>query len=247
MTGFVITAGLSLLLGAQAPRENQRGLESLGKGDTAAALLHLEKAAKADTSDSRFSYNLGTVQAKTRKAPSDAAFGQALAHARSPEEKARILYNRGTARYETARSKHEALMKAGPMGAAPGTPPAMAGSAGQIPSQATAQAQGKDEPENEVNGAIDDLRQSLKIKPQWNEAARNLDLALRLRQQCKKPKPDDKNKDDKQPPKDQPQQPPPPQMQQQDAQRLMDAAQAQENSQAKKPVQKKDQDDGPDW
>jgi hypothetical protein len=236
MTFSVLTAGMSLLLGAQAPRENQRGLESLGKGDTAAALRHLEKAAKADTSDARFSYNLGTVQAKTRKAPSDAAFGQALAHAKTPEEKARILYNRGTARYQSAKAKHQAQMAAGPAGAV---------APGQNPSNAATQAQGQDGPENEVNGAIDDLRQSLKIKPQWNEAARNLDLALRLRQQCKKPKPDDKDKDDKQPPKDQPQQPPP--MQQQDAQRLMDAAQAQENSQAKKPAQKKDQDDGPDW
>jgi len=243
MTGFVFAAGLSILLGAQAPRENQRGLESLGKGDTAAALSHLEKAAKADTSDSRFSYNLGTVQAKTRKAPSDAAFGQALAHAKSPEEKARILYNRGTARFESAKAKHEAQMQAGPLGA----PTAPSGAPGQNPSAPPQQAQGQDGPENEVNGAIDDLRQSLKIKPQWNEASRNLDLALRLRKQCKKPKPDDKNKDDKQPPKDQPQQTPPPQMQQQDAQRLMDAAQAQENTQAKKPVGKKDDDDGPDW
>jgi hypothetical protein len=245
MTAFVIAAGLSALLGAQAPRENQRGLESLGKGDTAAALRHLEKAAKSDTSDSRFSYNLGTVQAKTRKSPSDAAFGQALAHAKTPEEKARILYNRGTARYESAKTRHDAQMQAGPMGvpgAAKGAPPA---AAGQNPSSSAQQAQAQDGPENEVDGAIEDLRQSLKIKPQWNEAARNLDLALRLRKQCKKPKPDDKNKDDKQPPKEQPQQPPP--MQQQDAQRLMDAAQAQENSQAKKPAQKKDQDDGPDW
>lgn len=238
MTGFVLTTGLSLLLGAQAPRENQRGLESLGKGDTAAALRHLEKAAKADTSDARFSYNLGTVQAKTGKAPSDAAFSQALAHAKTPAEKARILYNRGTARYEEAKAKHEAQMAAGPMGM-PG-----AATPGQNPSAAP-QGEEKDGPENVVNGAIDDLRQSLKIKPQWNEAARNLDLALRLRQQCKKPKPDDKNKDDKQQPKEQPQQPPP--MPQQDAQRLMDAAQAQENSQAKKPAKKKEQDDGPDW
>lgn len=242
MTAFVITAGLSLLLGAQAPRENRRGLESLGKGDTAAALRHLEKAAKADTSDARFSYNLGTVQARTGKAPSDAAFGQALAHAKTPDEKARILYNRGTARYEEAKAKHEAQMAAGPMGAPPAGPVAP----GQNPSVAPqGQEQEQDGPENVVNGAIDDLRQSLKIKPQWNEAARNLDLALRLRQQCKKPKPDDKDKDDKREPKDQPRQPPP--MQQQDAQRLMDAAQAQENSQAKKPAKKKDQDDGPDW
>lgn len=245
MTAFVITAGLSILLGAQAPRENQRGLESLGKGDTAAALRHLEKAAKADTADARFSYNLGTVQARTRKASSDAAFSQALAHAKTPEEKARILYNRGTARYASAKAKHEAQMAAGPAGmAAPGQPPV-----GRNPTTPGAQAPGQEGPEDEVNGAIDDLRQSLKIKPQWNEAARNLDLALRLRQQCKKPKPDDKNKDDKQPPKQQPQQQPQPQpqMQQQDAQRLMDAAQAQENSQAKKPARKKDQDDGPDW
>ena len=238
MTNLVLIAGLALLSSAPAPRENRRGLEALDKGDTAAALKHLEKAAKSDTSDSRFAYNLGTVRARTGKGSPDEALSQALAHAKTPEEKARILYNRGTARYRSAKAKHEAQTAAGPAGmAAPGL--------GQDPSKA-GPAAGQDGPENEVNGAIDDLRQSLKIKPQWNEAARNLDLALRLRQQCKKPKPDDKNKD-KQPPQDQPRQQPPPAMPPPDAQRLLDAAQAQENSQAKKPAQKKEQDDGPDW
>lgn len=235
MTGFVIGVGLWALMGVKAPRENQRGLEALEKGDTSRAIQHLEKAAKADTSDARFSYNLGTVQARTHKASPDAAFGQALAHAKTPEEKARILYNRGTARYQSAKAKHEAQTMAPPSQA---QPPTGLASGGQNPAQAG------NEPENEVDGAIDDLRQSLRIKPQWNDAARNLDLALRLRKQCKKPKPDDKNQDQKQPPKDQP----PPQMQEQDAKRLMDAAQAQENSQAKRaPQKRKDQDDGPDW
>jgi tetratricopeptide (TPR) repeat protein len=239
MTNLVLIAGIVLLSGAPAPRENRRGLEALDKGDTAAALKHLEKAAKSDTSDARFAYNLGTVRARTGKGSPDEALSQALAHAKTPEEKARILYNRGTARYRSAKAKHEAQATAAPAGMAPPR-------VGRNPSATGGSSEGQDGPENEVNGAIDDLRQSLKIKPQWNEAARNLDLALRLRQQCKKPKPDDKNKD-KQPPKDQPQQQPPPAMPPPDAQRLLDAAQAQENSQAKKPTQKKEQADGPDW
>jgi hypothetical protein len=213
-------------LGANAPRENRRGLDALAAGDTAKALKHLEKAAKADTGDARYAYNLGTVQARTRKASPDAALGQALSHAKSPQERARILYNRGTSRYETAKAKHQASMA-----------PAPGGGAGNQ----------DDNGKNEVDGAISDLRQALKLRPGWNEAARNLDLALRLRSQCNKPKNDDKNKD-KQDQKQDPQQQPQNQMQQQDAQRLLEAAQAQENNQAKKaPQKKKENDDGPDW
>jgi len=232
MTGFVTAIALWSLLGANAPRENRRGLESLAKGDTAAAIKHLEKAAKADTSDARYAYNLGTVQARTRKAPPDDALGQALSHAKSPQDRARILYNRGTARYETAKAKHQASLSAPP-----------------IPAQPGAQAQEPDNGKNDVDGAIDDLRQTLKLRPGWNEAARNLDLALRLRSQCKKPKNDDKNKDQNKQDQQQQQQPnPQQQLQQQDAQRLLEAAQAQENSQAKKAApKKKDDDDGPDW
>ncbi len=85
MTGFVLTLALWSALGANAPRENRRGLDALAKGDTAKALKHLEKAAKADTADARYAYNLGTVQARTRKASPDAALGQALSHAKSPQ------------------------------------------------------------------------------------------------------------------------------------------------------------------
>ncbi len=227
MTGFVLTLALWSALGANAPRENRRGLDALAKGDTAKALKHLEKAAKADTADARYAYNLGTVQARTRKASPDAALGQALSHAKSPQERARILYNRGTSRYETAKAKHQASMAPAPGGAA---------------------GNQDDNGKNEVDGAISDLRQALKLRPGWNEAARNLDLALRLRSQCNKPKNDDKNKDDKQDRKQDPQPQPQNQMQQQDAQRLLEAAQAQENNQAKKaPQRKKDDDDGPDW
>ncbi len=228
MTGFVASLALWSLLGANAPRENRRGLDALAKGDTTAALSHLEKASQADTSDSRYAYNLGTVQARTHKASPDAALGQALSHAKSPQDRARILYNRGTARYETAKAKHQAAM-------IPKAPsPQDSASAGET-----------DDGKNDVNGAIDDLRQTLKLRPGWNEAARNLDLALRLRSQCKKPKPDDKNKDNK---PDQPKSDPQQQIQQQDAARLLEAAQAQENSQTKKAApKKKDDDDGPDW
>lgn len=236
MTEFVLILALWSGLGANAARENQRGLDALAGGDTTKALKHFDKASRADTSDPRYAYNLGTVQARTRKISPDAALGQALSHAKSDQERARILYNRGTARYETAKAKHAASTSM-PMGAPAGSAPQGNGQAGQ------------DNGKDEVNGAVEDLRQALKYRPGWNEAARNLDLALKLRQQCNKP---NKDKDDDKKNKDQDQKQPQPQpqnqMQQQDAQRLLEAAQAQENNQAKKPPQKRKEDeDGPDW
>jgi hypothetical protein len=207
------------LVAGSGARENEKGLEAWGKKDTAGAIRHLEKAAR-DTSDPRYGYNLGTVKAISGKPDADAAFERSLHGARSPDQKARILYNRGTSRLLSAKG-------------------------------------GKGDP----SGAVQDFREALKLKPGWQEASRNLELALRMQKQDQdrkknKPKDQDNKQDQKKP---QPQgggqdkdkqdpQPPPPRsgMDPQDAQRLLDAAKAQEGKQLKRPS-RKEESDGPDW
>lgn len=222
----VLVAIGSLCGSAAGARDNRAGLTAWKEGDTAKALKRLERAAR-DTSDPRFSFNLGTVRALARAKNADTAFGQALERTRDPAERARILYNRGTDRLQAAQAG----------GACP-------------------------------NPAIDDLRESLKLRPGWKEAARNLELALRLRkQQEDQKKQDDKNKkqDDKKDQKDKqdkddskkdkddksaqkPPDPKPDQMDKNDAERLMNAAQAKEGENMKKPAMPaQGVGHGPDW
>lgn len=219
----VLVAMGTLFAGASGARDNRSGLSAWKEGDTAAALKRLERAAR-DTSDPRFAYNLGTVRSLAGSGNADTAFGQALQHARTDAERARILYNRGTDRLQASQAS----------GACP-------------------------------NPAIDDLRESLKLKPGWKEAARNLELALRLRKQQEDQKKNDKKKDDKkqqdkkdpppQDPKDKDdksaQKPPPKkpdQMDKQDAERLLNAAQAKEGENLKKPkAPGQGVGHGPDW
>jgi Ca-activated chloride channel family protein len=123
------------------------------------------------------------------------------------------------------------------------------------------------QPSADPGKAIEDLREALRLRPQWTEAAHNLDLALRLREQNKKDqnqkqdpknKPDPQNQDKKDPqpksqdPQSNPQSSPEPQpqtgMNQQDAQRLLDGAQAQEAAKMRAKKQKNQRkNDGPDW
>lgn len=225
-----IAIAIAICSGPSAARENNAGISAWKNHDTASALRHLEAASK-DTSDATYAYNLGTVRALSRKTGADTAFDAALSTAKSPQERARILYNRGTDRLNQA-------------------------AAGNC--QAT-------------NGAIQDLRESLKLKPNWQEASRNLELALRLRKQSPQKqdddkkdqkKPDKKPEDKPDPRKDQdkkkpdstkndqprPQDPKPGDaMDKSDAQRLMDAAQAREKEDAKRAARSKEGVDGPDW
>ncbi|MBK8801681.1 MAG: hypothetical protein IPN71_06395 [Fibrobacteres bacterium] len=225
----VLVAIGSLCGWAAGARDNRAGLTAWKEGDTAKALKRLERAAR-DTSDPRFSYNLGTVRAMAGAKNADTAFAQALERTRNPAERAKILYNRGTDRLQSAQAG----------GACP-------------------------------NPAIDDLRESLKLRPGWKEAARNLELALRLRKQQedqKKQDDKDKKKDDKKDQKDQknkedkddskkekddksaqkPSDPKPDQMDKNDAERLMNAAQAKENENMKKPAMPaQGVGHGPDW
>lgn len=221
----VLVAIGSLCSGASGARDNRAGLAAWKAGDTSSALKRLERAAR-DTSDPRFSFNLGTVRSLSGAGSADTAFSQALAHARTNAERAKILYNRGTDRLQTAQA------------------------AGACP-----------------NPAIDDLRESLRLQPGWNEAARNLELALRLRKQQEDQKKNDKDKkkdpkDDQKDQKDKdeqkkdkddksaqkPQPKTPDQMDKKDAERLLNAAQAKEGANMKKPgAPGQGVGHGPDW
>jgi len=216
-------AMLAALLFGSGARENRKGLEAWTEKDTAAAIRHLEKAAQ-DTSDSRYGYNLGTVQSLSGRPGAQESFERALHLARDSMQRARILYNRGTARLDSALATH-----------------------------------------GDASEAAQDFRDALKLHPGWQQAARNLELALRKpppkknqdKNKNQDKKDDKKKQDDKggnnqqqnaKDSSDQQQQPQaqPGGMDKQDAQRLLDAAKADEGKQLKRPV-RKEETDGPDW
>jgi len=214
-------AVIAAVLCGSGARENQKGLQAWTERDTVAAIRHLEKAAQ-DTSDPRYGYNLGTLQSLSGRPGAQDAFDRALRFARDSMQRARILYNRGTARLDSARSNH-----------------------------------------GDPSAAAQDFRDALKLHPGWQQAARNLELALRKpppqknRNKDQDKKEDKKNQDKKggnnqqQNPKDSANQDQQPQaqpggMDRQDAQRLLDAAKADEGKQLKRPV-RKEETDGPDW
>ena len=214
-------AVIAAVLCGSGARENQKGLQAWTEKDTVAAIRHLEKAAQ-DTSDPRYGYNLGTLQSLSGRPGAQDAFDRALRFARDSMQRARILYNRGTARLDSARSNH-----------------------------------------GDPSAAAQDFRDALKLHPGWQQAARNLELALRKpppqknRNKDQDKKEDKKNQDKKggnnqqQNPKDSANQDQQPQaqpggMDRQDAQRLLDAAKADEGKQLKRPV-RKEETDGPVW
>jgi tetratricopeptide (TPR) repeat protein len=214
-------AVIAAVLCGSGARENQKGLQAWTEKDTVAAIRHLEKAAQ-DTSDPRYGYNLGTLQSLSGRPGAQDAFDRALRFARDSMQRARILYNRGTARLDSARSNH-----------------------------------------GDPSAAAQDFRDALKLHPGWQQAARNLELALRKPPPQKNQNKDQDKKEDKknqdkkggnnqqQNPKDSTNQEQQPQaqpggMDRQDAQRLLDAAKADEGKQLKRPV-RKEETDGPDW
>lgn len=223
----LIALATSLMAGPE--RDNHKGVQAWAGKDTAAALKAFERAARKDSARADYAFNLGTAKTLSGK-DGEAELSRAVTLSKTPDEKARALYNRGTARL----------------------------------AKALAAPQGKGDP----SGAISDLREALKIRPKWNEAARNLDRALRMRpppnpKQCPNPKNQNQPNDPKQDKKDQepqdPKQDPKDSQQQQqqqqpqgmdprDAQRLLDGAAARENQQARERArQKKEDSDAPDW
>jgi tetratricopeptide (TPR) repeat protein len=222
---MTLLAMLLIFVSGGSERENRRGIEAWRGGDTTKAIRHFTAAARADSTQSDYAFNAGTLKALSGQ-DGEADLSAALARARNDDEKSRALYNRGTSRLAKAAS------------APPG--------------------------QGDVGGAISDLRQAVRLRPGWNEAARNLDRALRLRpppQPKQDPKPDDKKdpkqdkKDEQKPsPGDQKQAPQPsrpdpsPGMDPQDAQRLLDGAAAREAQQQREQRRKRPEDnDDPDW
>ena len=123
--------------------------------------------------------------------------------------------------------------------------------------------------QGDAKGAVADLAQALKKRPGWNEAAKNLELALRLqKQQEQQKKNDDKKKDKKDQPKPDPQKKPgdpkddgkkdkpEPQPGQPDpkealskeqAEQMLRAAEARDQDRRQKNAQKAKVTDGKDW
>lgn len=248
-----------LLLFAGPERENHRGILAWKRQDTAKAIEYFGKAARMDSTVSDYAFNAGTLKA-LQGADSDSDFAAAWKAAKSSEEKARILYNRGTARLAKASTS------------APG--------------------------QGNLKGAIEDLRNAVRLRPGWQDASRNLESALRLRPppQPQKNDPDpkqdqkqDQDQDKKQDPKQDPQKKPgegdpkdgekkdpkqdstrkspseasrqenddskpepkglqPGQMDPRDAKRLLDGAAAREGQQQKASKRDRNEtDDAPDW
>lgn len=219
----ILLAAILLTPGA-GERDNRRGIEAWREKDTAEAVRRFEDALAADTSIGDYAFNAATAKALANQDP-EVHFARALTQAKTPEDRARTLYNRGTSRLHKAQT------------APPG--------------------------QGDVSGAISDLREALKLRPSWQDAAKNLDRALRMRpppqpkqdpkdkdQPKDKPKPDQGDPKPKDPPPSEKKQEPSPSegMDPRDASRLLDGAAAREGQQAKETQRKKNEEsDGPDW
>ena len=103
--------------------------------------------------------------------------------------------------------------------------------------------------QGDAKGAVADLAQALKKRPGWNEAAKNLELALRLqKQQEQQKKNDDKKKDKKDKPEPQPGQPDPKEaLSKEQAEQMLRAAEARDQDRRQKNAQKAKVTDGKDW
>jgi len=206
-------------------RENHRGIEAWSRRDTATALRQFAKAAQLDSTQSDYAFNSGTLKALAGK-DADPDLTAAIARARTPDEKARALYNRGTAR----------LAKAA------GAPPGQGDVSGAISDlrDAVRMRPGWSDASRNLDRAL-----RMRPPPQPKKDPKPDD-----KQDRKDPKDDRKDA----PPKDdgEKQQPQPPQpspgMDPQDAQRLLDGAAAREAQQQREQRRKPPEDnDGPDW
>lgn len=221
-------AALLLLVSAGSERENRRGIEAWRRGDTTAAIRHFSTAARRDSTQSDYAFNAGTLKSLSGQ-DAEADLSAALARARSDEEKARALYNRGTARLSKAAS----------------APPGQGDVGGAISDlrQAVRMRPGWNEASRNLDRAL-----RLRPPPQPKQDPKPDDKS--------DPKPDQKNKPNENKPSqgDKPQDAQPPQpdpspgMDPQDAQRLLDGAAAREAQQQREQRRKRPEDnDGPDW
>lgn len=208
---------MTQLLASGGERDNRSGVEALRKGNVPGALKSFDAAVQADSANRRIRYN--RALARTLAGRPDLAQADWDAARKDTSLNAKALYNRGTAALEMARK-------------------------GQ----------------GDAKGAVRDLSQALKARPGWKEAARNLELARRLEQQQKQDrkknqdkKPDPKPGEDPKPKEGEgkdPQEPKPAPgeaLSQEQADALLQAAQAREQEQRRRPRNPKEERHGKDW
>ena len=218
---------LLTLLMAGPERDNHRGIQAWAKKDTAAALSSFDKAERADTAQSDYAFNAGTLKTIAGK-DGESDFAHALETAKDRDARARTLYNRGTARL------HKAMT----------SPPGQADVGGAVSDlrDALKLKPGWNEASHNLDRAL-----RLRPPPQKKPDQKPKDQPKDQKPQDKKD-PQNKPGDGEKPPPEQGQNPTPSGMDPRDAQRLMDGAAAREAQQAREKTRKpQEESDAPDW
>lgn len=222
---LLLLVGLLLAPGA-GERENRRGIEALRRADTAASVGHFESAFAADTSAVDYAFNAATAKALAGK-DAEADFAKALSLATDRDERARVLYNRGTARLRKA------------IGAPPGQGD-VSGAIADLREALKIRPSWRDASRN--------LERALRMRPP-PQPPKDPKGGGGSKDQ---PKPEPGNPKPQESPPSQEKKPSPPNpadgMDPRDARRLLDGAAAREAQQAKETKQRKNEEsDGPDW
>lgn len=225
---LLLLASLLLAPGA-GERDNRRGIEAWHRADTSASVRHFESALAADTMAADYAFNAATAKSLAGK-DGEAEFARALARAADRDERARVLYNRGTARLRKA------------MGAPQGQGD-VSGAISDLREALKLRPSWKDASRN--------LERALRLRPpprpqQTPKDPKGGDGPKN------QPKPDSGDPKPQETPPSQAKQPSPSNpsdgMDPRDARRLLDGAAAREAQQAKETKQRKNEDsDGPDW
>jgi tetratricopeptide (TPR) repeat protein len=215
-----------LLVPGAGERENRRGIEALRRADTSASVEHFESALAADTTAADYAFNAATAKALAGK-DGEAEFARALSLAADRDERARVLYNRGTARLRKA------------VGAPPGQGD-VAGAIADLREALKLRPSWKDASRN--------LERALRLRPppQPPQDPKGGDGPKKQ----PKPEPGDPKPQDAPPSPEKKPSPgnPAEGMDPRDARRLLDGAAAREAQQAKETKQRKNEEsDGPDW
>lgn len=217
-----------LLAPGAGERDNRAGVEAWNRSDGAEAVRRFDAAAAADTADADYAFNAATARARAGQ-DGEADFARALALARDRDGKARVFYNRGTARLRKALE----------------APPGQGDVSGAITDLREAL---KLRPSWQDASRNLDRALRLRPPPQPKQDPKSGDQP----KDKDKPNPDPKDPKEPQPrrPEDgKPTDPPPSEgMDPRDAKRILDGAAAREAQQAKENNRRKNEEtDGPDW
>jgi len=223
-----LVASIVANLVAGPERDNHKGYQSWTRKDTAAAIQAFERAARKDSTRPDFAFNLGTAKSLAGK-DGDSALTRAVNLSRTPSEKARALYNRGSARLAKALA----------------APPGQGDPAGAISDlrEALKIRPGWNEASRNLDRAL-----RLRPPPKQCDNPKNQDQKQDKKQDPKAQKQDPQQQQQQQEQQAKPQEQPKPAMDPRDAQRLLDGASAREAQQAReKSRQKREDTDAPDW